>query len=192
MSSNAAAYRQQKRAEANALLEKAGYATKSEEKSLARKITDSSLYDGQPAARFLLVQLAVLAMDEDSEYPDDAPEKYKADKEGWCWMSQPKLSLKIGTDSDGRTVRRWIARFQEDGVIQYRDWHDDNGTLHAEYKVVESVVDAFQRPAKKEDAMAARPKRYSVPRTANRGSFSTANQPGQTAQRRAIMEEDDE
>jgi hypothetical protein len=40
--------------------------------------------------------------------------------------------------------------------------------------------------------MAARPKRYSVPRTANRGSFSTANQPGQTAQRRAIMEEDDE
>ena len=162
------------------------------ERSLARKITDSSLYDGKPVARFLLVQLAVLAMKEDSEYPADAPANFKADKEGWCWMGQQALSLKLGTDSDGRTVRNWIARFVEDGVILPRDWKDDNGTPHAEYKVLEEVVDAFQRPTKKKDALEARPKRYNEPRKPNAGSFSTANQPGRTAKQRAIMEEDDE
>ena len=188
---SAAVYRKEQREKANALLEKAGYDTKSSgEKSLARKICESSLYDGQPVARFLLNQLAVLAMDEDSTYPDESP--YKDDKEGWCWMAQWKMSLRLGTDDEGRTMRRWIERFQEDGVIQYRDWYDENGTPHAEYKVVESVVDAFQRPAGKEAAIAARPKRYSVARTANKGSFSTANQPGRTAKRRAIMEEDGE
>ena len=190
MSSSAAAYQKEKRQHANELLEKAGIPVKSGEKSLARKITDSSLYDGKPVARFLLVQLAVLAMEEDSDYPDDAPDKYRSDKEGWCWMSQPKLSLKVGTDSDGRTVRRWIARFREDGVIQYRDWRDENKTLHAEYKVVEAVVDAFQRPSQKKDV--ERAPRYKEKRKANRGSFTTANQPGRSAKQRAIMEEDDE
>lgn len=162
------------------------------ERTLARKITDSSLYDGKPVARFLLVQLAVLAMKEDSEYPDEAPEKFKADKVGWCWMGQQGLSLKLGTDSDGRTVRNWIAQFRQDDMIAYREWKDENGTPHSEYKVLEEVVDAFQRPAKKKDALAARPKRYKEPRKPNAGSFSTANQPGRTAKRRAIMEEDDE
>jgi hypothetical protein len=192
---HSATQQKEQREKVNALLEKAGIEPKykSGEKTLARKITDSSLYDGHPAARFLLVQLAVLAMDEDSQYPEDAPEEFKADKEGWCWMGQVGLSLKVGTDSDGRTVRNWITRFREDGVIEYRDWHDENGTLHAEYKVLESVVDAFQRPAKKADALAARTSRYKDgSRKANRGSFSTANQPGRTAHRRAIMEEDDE
>lgn len=189
MSSSAAVHQQEQRERVKQLRKKAGI---EHEKSLARKITDSSLYDGQPAARFLLVQLAVLAMDEDSDYPEDAPLKYKADKVGWCWMGQVGLSLKIGTDSDGRTVRNWIERFRKDGVILYRDWYDDNGTHHAEYQVIESVVDAFQRPPKKEDALAARPKRYSVPRTANKGSFSAANQPSRSAKLRGIMEEDDE
>jgi hypothetical protein len=62
-----------------------------EEKSLARKIAESSQYDWNATARFLLTQLAVLAMDEDDNYPDDAPEEFKADKVGWCWMSQFKL-----------------------------------------------------------------------------------------------------
>lgn len=107
-------------------------------------------------------------------------------------MAQWQMSLRLGTDSDGKTMRNWIARFVEDGVVIPRDWYDENGTHHAEYKVVESVVDAFQRPAGKEAAIADRPKRYSVPRKANRGSFSTTNQPGRSAKRRAIMEEDDE
>ena len=162
-----------------------------DEKSLARKITDSTLYDHQPAARFLLVQLAVLAMKEESDYPEDSP--FQDDKVGWCWMSQEGLSLKIGTDSGGRTVRNWITRFIKDEVIIPRKWRDDNGTPHSEYKVVESVVDANQRPPKKKDAIAVRGSRNKEgSRKANKGSFTTANQPGRGAQQGAIMEEDDE
>jgi hypothetical protein len=120
-----------------------------QEHTLARKITDSSLYDWNPQARFLLVQLAVLAMDDDSNYPEDAPDDFQMDKEGWCWMSQAKLSLKVGVHDS--TVYRWIKQFREDGVILYRDWRDSNKTHHAEYKVVEKVIDAYQRPSQKED-----------------------------------------
>jgi len=186
MSSSAAAYEQGKRERVKELLKKAGIPTG--EKSVARKIAESSLYDWCPTARFLLTQIAILAMDEDSEYPEDAPDNYQADKEGWCWMSQFKLGLRVGCDE--RTIRRWIARFREDGVILYRTWKDDNHTPHAEYKVVESVVDAFQRPSQKVDVK--RPPRYSEKRGANKGSFSTANQPGRSAKQRGIMEEDDE
>ena len=187
---SAAAYRKEQREKAKALLQKNGYAVAGE-KTLARKITDSTLYDHQPTARFLLVQLAVLAMKEDSDYPEDSP--FQDDKVGWCWMSQEGLSLKIGTESSGRTVRNWITRFIQDEVIIPREWRDDNGTPHAEYKVVESVVDAHQRPPKKKDAIAARGSRCKEgSRKANKGSFTTANQPGRSAQQRAIMEEDDE
>ncbi len=158
------------------------------EKSLARKIAESSLYDWKPTARFLLREIATLRMAEDSNYPDDAPEKNKADKKDWCWMSQFQLGLRIGADE--RTVRRWIAQFRKDGVILYRAWTDDNGTNHSEYKINEKVLDAFQRPSQKPGVQ--RPPRYSQKRKGNKGSFSTANQPGRTAQRRAIMEEDDE
>jgi hypothetical protein len=188
MSSSAAAYQKEKREKLDALKEKAGIATKSTEKSLARKIAESSLYDWHPQARFLLTQLAVLAMDEDSEYPKDAPEKYHDDKEGWCWMSQFKLALRVGCSEDA--IGDWIARFREDGVILYRDWYDENKTPHAEYKVVESVVDALQRPSQKRGV--ERKPRYADKRKANAGSFSTVNQPGRSAQRKAIMEEDGE
>lgn len=161
------------------------------EKSLPRKILESSLYDGQPVARFLLNQLAVLAMDENSEYPKDSP--YTDEKEGWCWMSQWQMSLRLGTDSHGRTMRNWVERFRKDGVVLYRDWYDDHGTHHAEYKVVEEVVDAFQRPKGKEAQLESRPSRYKEgSRKANGTSFSAKNQPGMSAQKKAIMEEDDE
>ncbi len=127
-----------------------------QDKSLAWKITDSSLYDWNPTARFLLTQLAVLSMDEDSNYPEDAPDNFKADKKGWCWMTQAKLALKVGVHDS--TIYRWIKRFREDGVIKYRDWRDDNTTMHAEYKVVESVIDANQRPSQRADV--ERPPRY--------------------------------
>ncbi|MGA8215491.1 MAG: hypothetical protein WB799_17975 [Candidatus Sulfotelmatobacter sp.] len=127
-----------------------------EERSLARKIAESSLYDWNASARFLLTQIAVLSMDEDSTYPDDAPEAFKADKEGWCWMSQGRLAIRIGKSLS--TVEKLIAQFRKDGVIQYRDWRDDNKTLHAEYKIVESVIDAQQRPSQRADV--ERPPRY--------------------------------
>jgi hypothetical protein len=124
-------------------------------------------------------------MDEDSSYPEDAPDEFKADKEGWCWMSQEKLALKVGRSES--QVQRLATQFENDGVILKRKWRDSNMTRHTEYKVLEEVVDAYQRPKN-----GSRPPRYSKKRTANAGSFSTDNQPKKNAQKRAVMEEDDE
>ncbi len=73
-------------------------------------------------------------------------------------------------------------------MVVPRVWHDEDMTPHSEYKVVEAVIDAHQRPSQKRGV--ERPKRYSKPRSANKGSFSTAIQPGRSAAQRAIMEED--
>jgi transposase len=100
-------------------------------------------------------------------------------------MTQSELAERVGCDES--TVYRWIKRFREDGVILYRDWHDDNRTHHAEYKVIESVVEDHKRRKGAE-----RPPRYQQKRKANKGSFTTVNQPGVSANRRAVMEEDDE
>jgi Helix-turn-helix domain len=158
-----------------------------QEKSLARKIAESSLYDWNPTARFLLTQLAVLAMDEDSSYPEDAPDEYHADKNGWCWMSQAKLALRIGRSES--QVQRIIAdKFRPDGVILYRDWRDSNNTLHAEYKVVEKVVDAYQRPSQNADVK--RPSRYG---TSRKGTAANQHRVGgKFTKKTAVMDEDDE
>jgi hypothetical protein len=104
MSGTSAAYAAEKAERIKELKKAAGI----EEHSLARKITDSDLYDRNATARFLLTQIAVLAMKEDSDYPDDAPQKFKDDKVGWCWMSQKKLALKIGKSLS--TVEKLIRR----------------------------------------------------------------------------------
>ena len=126
------------------------------EKGLHRKIVESSLYDWHPAARFLLSEIAVLRMDEDDKYPDDAPKAFKADKVDWCWMSQARLGRRVGLSES--QVQRLITQFRKDGAILYRDWHDNNKTHHAEYKIAEKVFDAFQRPSQTSDE--GRPPRY--------------------------------
>jgi hypothetical protein len=157
------------------------------DRSLARKIVESELYDHNSSARFLLNQIAVMAMpDEDANYPEDAPEEYQRDKTGWCWLSQHKFALRIGTSES--QVQRLITRFIKDGVVLPRYWRDENMTLHAEYKVVESVVDAFQRPSQNKDVV--RPLRYKVKRQANKGSFSAKNQPLRVAPEVAEMDEE--
>jgi hypothetical protein len=173
---------------------------KTEDKTLGRLIMESSLYDNNPTARLILNQLAALRMDEDSRYPKDAPKFYPDgvtpwEKDGWCWMAQWELSLRCGLDSNGRTFRWWIDRFRKDGTVLYREWYDDNGTHHAEYKVVKEPFAAFQRPENKEAALAAREPRYragSRKGKKNAGMFSKVNQPKVLALRRAIMEEDGE
>lgn len=103
-------------------------------------------------------------------------------------MSQWKLALRCRCMEE--TVGDWIERFRKDGVIKYRMWKDDNHTPHAEYKIVESMFDAHQRPHFRRDAV--RPPRYKEKRKANKGSFTTINQPGQSEKLRGIMEQDDE
>jgi hypothetical protein len=124
-----------------------------EEHSLPRKVVESELFDGKPTARFLLNQLAVMSMkNEDASYPKDAPKVYpdgvtKWEKTGWCWLSQHSLALRVGISE--RQVIRLIHQFKELGVVLTREWIDDHYTPHTEYKVVEEVVDAFQRPSQK-------------------------------------------
>jgi hypothetical protein len=161
---------------------------KPEEKTLHRLIVESSLYEWNATARFLLCEIAVMRMDEDSNYPKDAPEEYQADKVDWCWLSQGKLALRIGKSES--QVQRLITKFREDGTILYRDWYDENMTHHAEYKVVGKVFAAFQRP--NQDINQERPRRNKEKRKPNAGSFSTKNQPGKSAQRKAIEAEDEE
>ncbi|HWY57920.1 MAG TPA: hypothetical protein VNZ03_25885 [Terriglobales bacterium] len=120
-----------------------------EEKGLHRLIVESSLYDGLPTARFLLCEIAVMRMDEDSNYPDDAPKSFHDDKVDWCWLSQPKLALRIGASLS--TVEKLIARFIKEGTVKPRYWRDDNKTVHAEYKVVPEIFAAHQRPNQRYD-----------------------------------------
>lgn len=153
-------------------------------RSVSRKVCESELYDRVPAARFLLNQIAVMAMsDEKDNYPEDAPLEYQEDKIGWCWLAQYRLGLRVGLSES--QAHRWIQQFREDGVILYRDWYDDHGVHHAEYKVVESVVDAHQRPSQDKDVV--RPKRYKTKRGANATSFSAKVQP-----KRVVIEDEDD
>ena len=57
-------------------------------------------------------------------------------------------------------------------------------------EIVEELFDAYQRPSQNKDV--ERPRRYKEKRKPNAGSFSTKNQPGKSAQQRAIEAEDDE
>jgi len=177
--STGTAYAAQKAAKHKEIKKAAGI----EDRSLARKVVESELYDQKPTARFLLNQIAVMAMDDDSNYPEDAPEEYQQDKVGWCWLAQYKLGLRVGISES--QAHRWIKRFKKDGVILYRDWYDEHGVHHAEYKVVESVVDAHQRPS--QDREVERPSRYKTKRGATAGSFSATNQP----KKNVIEDEDD-
>jgi hypothetical protein len=165
----------------NALKKAAGI----EDRSLARKIAESSLYDWKPPARFLLTQIAVLAMaDEDANYPVDAPDHFKADKIGWCWMSQFRLSLRVGNSES--QVHRLIKKFKEDGVILVRTWKDDHGTPHDEYQVVESVVDAFQRPNQNRGVERPKHSKRNYKAYNNKGSFKKGHD-----KRRANIDDDE-
>lgn len=143
-----------------------------EEKGLHRLIVESSLYDMNPTARFLLCEIAVMRMDEDSSYPHDAPDSFKADKVDWCWLSQPKLALRIGVSLS--TVEKLIARFIKEGTIKPRYWRDEPGkTLHAEYKVVPEIFAAHQRPNQRYDQK--RPSRYAEGSRKGKGGSKARN-----------------
>lgn len=162
------------------------------ESSLSIKIMESDLYDWNTTARFLLVVIAQTQVtNEDAYVPEDMPDEFKNDILGWSWMSQWRFALRIGKSES--QVQRLIERFEQDGVIQVRQWEDDNHTLHNLYRVVESVVEAHQRPGQKKDV--ERPPRYAN-KNSNRGRFSSENQPRRAGAeeilgaKEAVMEEE--
>ncbi len=173
------AYAVAKKEKVKAAMEAAGIqperkGTPLEERSLSRLIAESQLYDFRPTARALLIAIALMTIsDAEDPYPEDAPETYIADKIGWCWLSQWKLGLRVGISES--QVQRLITMFIEDGVITPRYWHDEFGVLHAEYKINKKVLIAHQRPSQTKDVK--RPNRYKKERHANKGSFSSENQP---------------
>jgi hypothetical protein len=155
--------------------------------SISIKIQESDLYDWYPTARYLLIVIEGLQVrNEDAYFPEDCPEEYYNDRVGWCWMSQAKLALRVGISEP--QVCRWIKRFKNDGVIKVRTWQDDNNADHDLYQIVESVVEANQRPSQKWDV--ERPSRYKKKRGANKGSFSASNQPRRVSDEIAEMDEE--
>lgn len=137
------------------------------------RLGQSDLYDWEPVRRALLREIAFLQVnDEKTKVPQKSP--FRGDYVGWCYASQKYLAMRVGTSED--YVQHSVAVFEEDGVIEAREWTDDNGYDHAEYHVKEDVVTARQRPegAMKEERK--RPRRGGN-KSANAGSF----RPGNTA-----------
>ena len=163
-------------------------------KSLTIKVQEMEKYDWNPSMRFLLLILVLGTRREKEDYSDTwVPENSPWTAEemvGWCDMAQWRLAQRVGL-TEGR-INQMLAQLEEDGFIEKEEWTDpDLGTYHCRYRVLEVTVDFHQR--KEHHAKAKRgPRVKEGSRKANRGSFSTANQPGRTAQRRAIIEEDDE
>lgn len=154
--------------------------------SISIKIAESDLYDWNPSARYVLDTIARLQInDEESYYPEDAPDEFRNTRIGWCWMSQWRIALRVGKSEV--QVQRDIQMFEEHGVIEIRSWEDSNHADHNEYRVNEKVVEAHQRPSQTKDV--ARPSRYKKKRGANKGSFSMTNQPGKNHEITGMDEE---
>lgn len=124
------------------------------EMSLSIRIQESDLYDWCPGQRYLLDTIARLQVNDlEAYYPEDSP--YNGEQIGWCWMAQWRLALRVGL-TEGQ-IQKDLQKFEDDGVIEVREWEDSNRARHAEYRVIESVVDDRQRPEQKRNV--ERPKR---------------------------------
>jgi hypothetical protein len=158
-------------------------ATDLSERSMSRKLAESSLYDFKPTARALLREIAWMALsgDEFDTFPKDMPQAFKDDRKGWTWMSQWKLGLRVGI-SESQT-HRWIKQFEKDGVITIRYWNADNKSLHAQYKINEEVVDTFQRPSQIQNVERPKRAKRDYKSYKNKGQFKKGSD-----QRRANME----
>jgi hypothetical protein len=142
--------------------------------SLDIKIMESDLYDWNPLKRFLLCIIARGQRKNKKAYiPPDMPPELQDDIIGWCDQAQWRLAQRLGKDTD--YTNEVLRDLENDETINVRTWRDKYGVLHNQYRVKDAVVEARQRPEHKE--FAERPPRYKVPRTGNKGSFSSSNQP---------------
>lgn len=165
---------------------------KHKKNSLSIRVQEIEKYDWNPSMRFLLLILVLGTRREKEDYSDtflqeDCPWSPE-EMVGWCDMTQWRLAGRVGLKED--RICEMLAQLEEDGFILIEGWTDENHKEHRRYKVVEAVVDENQRP--EQSPTMKRGKRYSKPRTANKGSFSKINQPKISALKSAIMEEDDE
>ena len=163
-------------------------------KGLSIKVQEIEKYEWNPSMRFLLLILVLGTRREKDDYEDTwAPSGWTAEEMvGWCDMAQWRLAQRVGL-TEGR-INQMLKQLEDDGFIHIEGWTDpDTGKLHCRYQVIEEMVDASQRPS--HTPKTKRGDRYSnpdKPRKANKGSFSSKNQPKMSALRKAILEEDGE
>ncbi len=138
-------------------------------------VQESSLYDLKPTMRSILMLLARVRVQGDGPNARPSNPERKAlpqgEYENWCWLSQETVAKRVGCTD--RYVNSSVRHFEKDDVIEIREWRDDLGHPHLEYKVNILTVKLHER---KEGE--PRAKRYKAPRKSNAGSFSTTNQPG--------------
>jgi hypothetical protein len=168
------------------LKKQAGLSKAKAEGSLIIQIQNSELYDWNPTKRMTLLVLAFgHRTNENAFVPDDMPDYLKNDMIGWCDMAQWRLAQRVGiTEDHMNTV---LGELEADKAIFVRSWTDSNNAEHNQYMVNESVIRLTQRPEHKRDSK--RPPRYKKKRGANKGSFSSTNQPNKRGFDQNLLEE---
>jgi hypothetical protein len=163
--------------------------TLKEDKHILIAVQEMEKYDWHPAARYLLLVILMARRNDPKAWiQPDAPLTAE-EAIGWCDMSQWRLAQRVGLEE--RQIQRILKMFEKDGAIKMRTWRDEHGALHTMYWVNEDYIRAHGRPSHRKDT--PRPSRYKEgSRKGNKGSFTTANQPGVSPNRRAIREADDE
>jgi len=135
-------------------------------------VGESDLYDYDVTRRAVLKEIAFMQQkDEDKKTPEGSP---FTDYVGWCWASQRYIAARVGT-TDGY-VQQSTTLFEKDDVIECREWTDEWGTNHTEYRIKREKVDEHKRPEGHLKKERKRPRRGGN-KSANTGSF----RPGNTA-----------
>jgi hypothetical protein len=163
---------------------------KRNQKSVSVKVQEMEYADWNPAARMVLLVIALgQRVNEDAYVPEECPLQMP-EILGWCDFSEWRIGQRSGVTEDG--AQKIIQRFEDDGFLEIKRWTDSNNTPHNLYRVIVSKLDEVQRKEHKRNA--ERPPRYKNSRKGmkNKGSFTTINQPGRTAAQRAVMEMDDD
>jgi len=170
------------------------------EKSLTIKIQETSLYPWNSSMRLLLLVLHHATRKPKEDYSDTwAPTGWTAEEMvGWCDMAQWQLAERVGVTEDH--MGRMLRTLEEDEVIESQGWRDpETGKLHNRYRIIPEMIEANQRKRPAPGRRAEVLPRYedgSRPSKANgklhKGMFSKTNQPGMSAKKKALMEEDGE
>lgn len=160
------------------------------ERTLVTKVMETELYDWCPTKRYLLVIIAFGQRKEDKpkRLPKDMPDKFRNNMKGWCDQAQWRLAQRLGSTED--YVQELIAGFHTDGVVSVRTWYDSNHAKHNQYHVEEAMIERHQRPSQRKNVK--RPGRYKTKRGANKGSFSSKNQPRKSVPVAGFEGQDDE
>ena len=145
-----------------------------EKKSLPIRVMESELFDWNSTARMILLVIALgYRTNEDAYTPADMPDEMKADLLGWCYFAQWRIAQRVGKTE--KHIQRVISAMEKMSIIIIEEWTDSNNAKHNRYKIVEDMIDTNQRPSHRRDTK--RPRRSGVKRSANKGSFTSENQP---------------